>query len=89
VEAHFHPARFQPRTFALSGTRASAGLPYELGCVETPFGLAEEHAGDALLRLSEQRIRETVPGRPTGFALTLHPHMLELPLRWKKPQTIS
>ena len=23
-----------------------------------------------------------------GFRLTLHPHMLELPLRWKKPQTI-
>ncbi len=23
-----------------------------------------------------------------GFELTLHPHMLELPLRWKKPQTI-
>ncbi len=23
-----------------------------------------------------------------GFALTLQPHMLELPLRWKKPQTI-
>jgi protein gp37 len=23
-----------------------------------------------------------------GFALTLQPHMLELPLRWKKPQTV-
>ncbi len=23
-----------------------------------------------------------------GFRLTLHPHMLELPLKWKKPQTI-
>ena len=23
-----------------------------------------------------------------GFKVTLHPHMLELPLRWKKPQTI-
>src|SRR5437868_6622534 len=23
-----------------------------------------------------------------GFALTLHPQMLELPLRWKKPQMI-
>ena len=23
-----------------------------------------------------------------GFTLTLQPHMLELPLRWKKPQTI-
>ena len=23
-----------------------------------------------------------------GFELTLQPHMLELPLRWKKPQTI-
>ena len=23
-----------------------------------------------------------------GFALTLQPHMLDLPLRWKKPQTI-
>jgi protein gp37 len=23
-----------------------------------------------------------------GFQLTLHPHMLDLPLRWKKPQTI-
>lgn len=24
-----------------------------------------------------------------GFRLTMQPHMLELPLRWKKPQTIS
>ncbi len=23
-----------------------------------------------------------------GFKLTLQPHMLEIPLRWKKPQTI-
>ena len=23
-----------------------------------------------------------------GFALTLQPHMVELPLRWRKPQTI-
>ena len=23
-----------------------------------------------------------------GFALTLHPHMLDLPLKWKKPQTV-
>ena len=23
-----------------------------------------------------------------GFELTLQPHMLELPLRWKKPQTV-
>lgn len=23
-----------------------------------------------------------------GFSLTLHPHMLDLPLRWKRPQTI-
>jgi protein gp37 len=28
------------------------------------------------------------PNYRNGFALTLQPHMLELPLRWKKPQTI-
>jgi hypothetical protein len=59
---HDDPTAFQPRKFALRGARAGAGLPYQLGCVETPFGLAEEHAEDALLRLGEQRIRETFPG---------------------------
>jgi len=28
------------------------------------------------------------PNYANGFALTLQPHMLELPLKWKKPQTI-
>jgi protein gp37 len=28
------------------------------------------------------------PNYANGFGLTLQPHMLELPLRWKKPQTI-
>jgi protein gp37 len=28
------------------------------------------------------------PNYRNGFRLTLQPHMLELPLRWKKPQTI-
>jgi len=28
------------------------------------------------------------PNYAQGFALTLHPHMLTLPLRWKQPQTI-
>ncbi len=28
------------------------------------------------------------PNYAQGFSLTLHPHVLELPLQWKKPQTI-
>jgi protein gp37 len=28
------------------------------------------------------------PNYRNGFRLTLQPHMLELPLRWKRPQTI-
>jgi len=28
------------------------------------------------------------PNYRNGFRLTLHPHMLELPLRWKQPRTI-
>lgn len=28
------------------------------------------------------------PNYARGFAVTLQPHMLELPLRWKKPQTV-
>ena len=28
------------------------------------------------------------PNYRNGFDLTIHPHMLEVPLHWKKPQTI-
>jgi hypothetical protein len=56
---------FEPCQFALRGSRAGAGIANQLGCIEAPFGLAEEHAEDALLRLGKERIRETLPRRAT------------------------
>jgi protein gp37 len=40
-----------------------------------------ERMAERLLAMGQRNYRN-------GFALTLQPHMLELPLRWKKPQTI-
>jgi len=39
-------------------------------------------------RLSHRLKAMGQPNYANGFELTLQPHMLELPLRWKKPQTI-
>lgn len=39
-------------------------------------------------RLSKRLKAMGQPNYRNGFKLTLQPHMLELPLKWKKPQTI-
>jgi protein gp37 len=39
-------------------------------------------------RMAERLLAMGQPNYRNGFALTLQPQMLELPLRWKKPQTI-
>ena len=39
-------------------------------------------------RMAERLQAMGQPNYRNGFELTLQPHMLELPLRWKKPQTI-
>lgn len=39
-------------------------------------------------RMAERLQAMGQPNYAKGFQLTLQPHMLELPLRWKKPQTI-
>ena len=39
-------------------------------------------------RLSKRLRAMGQPNYRNGFKLTLQPHMLELPLKWKKPQTI-
>lgn len=39
-------------------------------------------------RMAERLQAMGQPNYANGFQLTLQPHMLELPLRWKKPQTI-
>jgi protein gp37 len=39
-------------------------------------------------RMSERLLAMGQPNYRNGFNLTLQPHVLELPLQWKKPQTI-
>jgi protein gp37 len=39
-------------------------------------------------RMAERLHAMGQPNYANGFELTLQPHMLELPLRWKKPQTV-
>lgn len=39
-------------------------------------------------RMAERLQAMGQPNYRNGFDLTLHPHMLELPVRWKKPQSI-
>jgi protein gp37 len=39
-------------------------------------------------RMAERLQAMGQPNYVNGFKLALHPHMLELPLKWKKPQTI-
>jgi protein gp37 len=54
------------------------------GCTKVSPGCKHCYAERMALRL--QAMGQTNYAR--GFELTLQPHMLELPLRWKKPQTI-
>ena len=54
------------------------------GCTKISAGCKHCYAERMALRLKAMRQRNYV----NGFALTLHEAALELPLRWKKPQTI-
>jgi len=54
------------------------------GCTKTSPGCKHcyaERMAERLQAMGQDNYRD-------GFQLTLQPHMLELPLRWKKPQTI-
>lgn len=54
------------------------------GCTMISPGCARCYAERMSKRLKAMRN----PNYKNGFRLTLQPHMLELPLRWRKPQTI-
>ena len=54
------------------------------GCTKVSPGCKHCYAE----RMAERLQAMGQPNYRDGFALTLQPHMLELPLRWKKPQTI-
>ena len=54
------------------------------GCTKVSPGCKYCYAERMAERLRAMRQANYV----NGFALTLQPHMLDLPLRWKKPQTI-
>ena len=54
------------------------------GCTKISDGCKNCYAKRMAERLQAMR----QPNYVNGFALTLQPHMLQLPLRWKKPQTI-
>ena len=54
------------------------------GCTKISPGCAHCYAE----RMAERLQAMGQPNYANGFALTLQPHMLELPLRWRKPQTI-
>ena len=54
------------------------------GCAQVSPGCKycyAERLADRLQAMGQENYRD-------GFRLTLQPHMLDLPLRWKKPQTI-
>ncbi len=54
------------------------------GCTKISPGCKHcyaERMAERLQAMGQENYRD-------GFALTLQPHMLELPLRWRKPQTI-
>ncbi len=54
------------------------------GCTKVSLGCKHcyaERMAERLQAMGQENYRN-------GFALTLQPHMLELPLRWKRPQTI-
>jgi protein gp37 len=54
------------------------------GCTKISHGCKHCYAE----RMSERLQAMGQDNYRNGFELTLQPHMLELPLRWKKPQTI-
>jgi protein gp37 len=54
------------------------------GCTKVSPGCAHCYAERLSLRLKAMG----QPNYANGFQLTLHEHMLEVPLRWKKPQAI-
>ncbi len=54
------------------------------GCTKISAGCKYCYAERMAERLQAMR----QPNYANGFQLTLQPHMLDLPLRWKKPQTI-
>lgn len=54
------------------------------GCTKVSPGCAHCYAE----RLAERLQKMGQPNYRNGFALTLHPHMIEAPLRWKRPQRI-
>jgi len=54
------------------------------GCTKISPGCKNCYAERMTRRLKAMR----QPNYMNGFKLTLHEHALELPLRWKKPQTI-
>src|SRR3990172_7788325 len=54
------------------------------GCTKVSPGCKHCYAE----RMAERLQVMGQPNYRNGFALTLQPHMLELPLRWKKPQRI-
>jgi protein gp37 len=54
------------------------------GCTQISPGCKHCYAE----RLAERLRAMGQPNYANGFALTLQPHMLELPLRWRKPRSI-
>ena len=54
------------------------------GCTKVSAGCVHCYAERMAMRLQAMGQANYV----NGFDVTLHPHMLELPLRWKKPQSI-
>jgi hypothetical protein len=59
-------ALLKSRQLALCGAGPSAGIPNQLGRVETSLRLAKEHAQDTLLRLRKQRVCEASVGGAAG-----------------------
>jgi len=54
------------------------------GCTKVSPGCKNCYAK----RMAERLQTMGQPNYTNGFELTLQPHMLELPLRWKRPQTV-
>jgi protein gp37 len=54
------------------------------GCTKVSAGCKHCYAE----RMAERLMAMGQPNYVNGFNVTIHPHMLELPLRWKKPQAV-
>ena len=54
------------------------------GCTKISDGCKNCYAERMALRLQAMGH----PNYANGFRVTLHPHLLEIPLKWKKPQTV-